>query len=241
MKGTITRIAGPLIEASGMQGNKMQDIVYVGKEKLVGEIIKIKGDKASIQVYEETSGLIPGEEVTGSGSPLCVELGPGLIGSVYDGIQRPLPVLTKQTGDFIKRGTSANALDRSKKWEFKPKVKKGDLITGGSIIGTVMETKNIEHSILAPPGVKGTVKEVKDGTFTVEETVCVIEDNGIKRNLSMMHKWPVKVPRPIKNRIEVETPLLSGQRVLDTFFPIAKGGTSAIPGPFGAGKTVTQH
>lgn len=245
MAGVITRVTGPLIEASGMKGDKMYDVVYVGNEKLVGEIIKIKGDVASIQVYEETSGLKPGEEVVGSGTPLCVELGPGLLGSVYDGIQRPLQVIREKSGDFIFRGISANALDRKKKWEFKPKARKGDVVSGGTILGTVMETSLLEHKILAPPGVQGKVREIREGKYSIDEVICVLDDTSNPKagltELTMMHRWPVKTPRPIQRRLESETPLLSGQRVLDTFFPLAKGGTAAIPGPFGAGKTVAQQ
>ncbi|MFH1125612.1 MAG: V-type ATP synthase subunit A [Candidatus Altiarchaeota archaeon] len=238
MVGVITRVAGPLVEACGMKGNRMYDVVYVGREKLVGEIIKIQGDSVSIQVYEETSGLKPGEEVVGSGSPLCVELGPGLLSSVYDGIQRPLHLLKEKAGDFITRGLNVNPIDRTKKWDFKPNVKKGDEVSGGVILGTVKETKLLEHSILTPPGVKGIVREVREGRSSVDEIICVLED---RTGLTMMQKWPVKTPRPIQMRLDAEVPLLSGQRVLDTFFPLAKGGTAAIPGPFGAGKTVTQQ
>jgi len=238
MKGTITRVAGPLIEASGMKGNRMHDVVYVGEENLVGEIIKIKGDVASIQVYEETSGIKPGENVVGTGSPLSVELGPGLLGSVYDGIQRPLHLVREKSGDFIARGINVNALDRKKKWDFKPKAKKGDQVSGGCVLGTVQETELLEHRVLVPPGIHGRVKNIREGKYSVDEVVCVLDD---KTELSMMHRWPVKTPRPIKKRLDAEVPLMSGQRVLDTFFPLAKGGTAAIPGPFGAGKTVTQQ
>jgi V/A-type H+-transporting ATPase subunit A len=238
MPGTITRVTGPLIEASGMKGNGMHEIVYAGTERLLGEIIKIKGDVASIQVYEETTGLRPGEEVVGTGNPLSAELGPGLLGSVYDGTQRPLEVLREKTGDFIVRGTRASALNRERRWEFSPSVRKGDILSGGCIIGTVMETKIFEHRILTPPNVRGTVKEINEGKYNVDETICVLEDNA---ELSMRHTWPVKKPRPIQKKLDMEQPLVSGQRVLDTFFPLAKGGTAAIPGPFGAGKTVTQQ
>jgi V/A-type H+-transporting ATPase subunit A len=238
MKGAITRIAGPLIEAKGMRGNKMYDIVYVGEEKLVGEIIKIIGDVASIQVYEDTTRLKPGEPVEGTGSPLSVELGPGLIQSIYDGIQRPLEVIKELSGDFIGRGLRATALDRKRKWRFQPSLKKGDGVSGGSILGTVRETEAVEHRILAPPTASGKIREIREGEFTVQDVVCVLEDGT---ELSMMHTWPVKTPRPIKRKLEPEEPLVTGERVLDLFFPIAKGGTAAIPGPFGAGKTVVQH
>ncbi|MDD5112093.1 MAG: V-type ATP synthase subunit A [Candidatus Altiarchaeota archaeon] len=238
MAGTITRISGPLIEASGMTGVRMQEVVHVGSQRLVGEIIKIRGDTASIQVYEDTSGIKAGEQVTATGRPLSVELGPGLLGSVYDGTQRPLEILRAETGDFIVRGVQADALSRKKKWDFKPIMKKGDKLTGGGIIGIVMETPLMEHRIIAPPETNGTIREMREGKHPVDETICVLED---KTELSMMHAWPVKTPRPTGRRLDIESPLLSGQRVLDTLFPLAKGGTAAIPGPFGAGKTVTQQ
>ncbi|MFH1404440.1 MAG: V-type ATP synthase subunit A [Candidatus Altiarchaeota archaeon] len=236
--GRITRIAGPLIEADGMRGDKMYDLVYVGDEKLIGEIIKIIGDTASIQVYEETTGLKPGEPVEGTGSPLSLELGPGLIQSIYDGIQRPLSLIKEMSGDFIARGLTVQSLDRKKKWDFKPTVKAGDMVSGGSVLGAVQETEAVEHRILVPPYVSGKVREVRGGEHTVDDTVCVLEDGT---ELSMMHKWPVKTPRPVAERLEPDEPLVTGERILDSFFPMAKGGTAAIPGPFGAGKTVVQH
>jgi len=238
MKGRLVRVAGPLVEAVGMSGERMQDVVYVGEAGLIGEIIKIKGDKAFIQVYEDTSGIRPGEPVEGMGQPLCVELGPGLISSIYDGIQRPLEVVKASSGDFIGRGVMANGLDRKKEWHFTPSMRRGDKVSGGSIIGEVPESSMITHRVLVPPGVSGVIKEIRGGDYTVEDVVCVLED---KTELSLMHRWPVKKPRPILGRLDVGVPLITGQRVIDTFFPIAKGGTAAIPGPFGAGKTVGQH
>jgi len=238
MKGRISRIAGPLIEAKGMTGNKMYDLVQVGEDKLLGEIIKIIGDTASIQVYEDTTGLKPGEIVVGTGRPLSVELGPGLIESIYDGIQRPLKAIKEQCGDYIERGVEAYALDRKKKWHFMPSVKKGELVAGGSILGSVTETEAVEHKILVPPGITGKIKEIKEGDYTVDEDIISLDDGTL---IKLMHNWPVKTPRPVCNKLEPTEPLITGERVLDMFFPIAKGGTAAIPGPFGAGKTVVQH
>jgi len=216
----------------------MYDVVKVGNEGLMGEVIGIEGEKSIVQVYEDTNGVKPGEPVENTGLSLSVELGPGLLKSIYDGIQRPLPLLLTKMGDFIRRGVSANGLDRTQQWEFKPTVKKGDTVSGGSIIGTVQETQNIEHRILVPPGVSGTVEEIKKGKFTVDQTVCVL--NG-GTELTMMQKWPVRKPRPVAKKLMPSTPLLTGQRILDGLFPVAKGGTAAIPGPFGSGKTVTQQ
>ncbi|HZD43256.1 MAG TPA: V-type ATP synthase subunit A, partial [Methanomicrobiales archaeon] len=217
----------------------MYDLVKVGKEELMGEVIKIRGEDIIIQVYEDTSGIKPGEPVSNTGLPLAVELGPGLLTSIYDGIQRPLSVLVEKMGDFIERGVSAPGLDRSKKWDFKPTVKAGDRVEPGSIIGEVQETHNIVHRIMVPPNVKGgVVKSIQAGSFTVEDVVCTLE-NGT--TLTMMQKWPVRVPRPAKEKLNPDIPLITGQRILDGLFPIAKGGTAAIPGPFGSGKTVTQQ
>ena len=217
----------------------MYDVCKVGEEGLMGEVVGIKGDKVLIQVYEDTSGIRPGEKVVNTGMPLSVELGPGMLGMIYDGVQRPLPVLRELTGDFIGRGVEAPALDRKKKWPFKPILKKGDKVKGGEIIGIVKETELIkEHRILVPPNVSGTIVEIYEGDFTVEDTIAVL-DNGTE--LKLYHRWPVRVPRPYVEKLPPEVPLITGQRVLDTFFPVAKGGTAAIPGPFGSGKTVTQH
>jgi V/A-type H+-transporting ATPase subunit A len=216
----------------------MYDVVKVGKEELMGEVIKIQGDNTIIQVYEDTSGIRPGEPVSNTGLSLSVELGPGLLTSIYDGIQRPLAVLVDKMGDFIQRGVSAPGLSHDKKWVFKPLVKTGDRVQGGSIIGEVQET-NIVHKVMLPPNAKpGVVKTIKSGEFTVEETVCFLEDGT---GYPMMQKWPVRVPRPVKEKMNPVIPLITGQRILDGLFPIAKGGTAAIPGPFGSGKTVTQQ
>jgi V/A-type H+-transporting ATPase subunit A len=235
--GVLKRISGPVVTAVGLDAH-MYDLVKVGKEELMGEVIKISGDNVIIQVYEDTSGIRPGEPVTNTGLPLAVELGPGLLKSIYDGIQRPLSVLVDKMGNFIERGVTAPGLSREAKWEFKPKVKAGDKVAPGTIIGEVQET-NIVHRVMVPPNIKGgVVKSIKSGSYTVEETVCELED-GTK--LSMMHKWPVRVSRPVTEKLNPDIPLITGQRILDGLFPIAKGGTAAIPGPFGSGKTVTQQ
>jgi len=236
-KGEIYRISGPVVIISGLN-TKMYDVVKVGTEGLMGEVIGIEGDKSTVQVYEETSGLKPGEPVENTGMSLSVELGPGLLESIYDGIQRPLPVLKDSMGDFIKRGVSANGLSREKEWDFVPTVKKGDKVNGGDIIGTVQETKNIEQRILVPPYVSGTISEIKKGKFKVDAVICTLADG---KELMMMQKWPVRKPRPVSKKLTPSTPLITGQRILDGLFPIAKGGTAAIPGPFGSGKTVTQQ
>jgi V/A-type H+-transporting ATPase subunit A len=236
-KGEIYRISGPVVIISGLK-TKMYDVVKVGKEGLMGEVIGIEGEKSTVQVYEETSGLKPGEPVENTGMPLSVELGPGLLESIYDGIQRPLPVLKDSMGDFIKRGVSANGLSREKEWEFVPTVSKGDKVRGGDIIGTVQETVNIQHRVLVPPDISGTVDEIKKGKFKVDEVICTLSDGT---ELMMMQKWPVRKPRPVSKKLMPVTPLITGQRILDGLFPVAKGGTAAIPGPFGSGKTVTQQ
>jgi V/A-type H+-transporting ATPase subunit A len=235
--GEIYRVAGPVVTATGIHP-RMYDVVAVGHEKLMGEVIQIVEDKTIIQVYEETSGIKPGEPVYDTKSSLVAELGPGLLGMIYDGIQRPLKVLTETMGDFILRGVSAPGLDRQKRWGFKPTVAVGDDIKGGAIIGTVQETKDTEHRVLCPPNISGKVSNIREGEFTVEETVCTL-DNGKK--IQLMQKWPVRVPRPSVEKLMPSIPLITGQRVLDMFFPVAKGGTAAIPGGFGTGKTVTEH
>jgi V/A-type H+-transporting ATPase subunit A len=235
--GEIYRVAGPVVTATGLSP-RMYDVVFVGEEKLMGEVIGLVREKTIIQVYEDTTGVKPGEVVTDTGKPLVLELGPGLLSSIYDGIQRPLPVLRDKMGDYIERGVTAPGLDREKTWDFIPAVKEGDKINGGAIIGTVREAEHIEHRILAPLNAEGTVQSFKSGSFTVEDTVCTLENGA---NLMMMQTWPVRVPRPYKEKLMPEIPLITGQRVLDTFFPLAKGGTAAIPGGFGTGKTVTQH
>ncbi|MBU4373127.1 MAG: V-type ATP synthase subunit A [Euryarchaeota archaeon] len=235
-KGEIYRISGPVVIISGLN-TKMYDVVKVGKEGLMGEVIGIEGDKSTVQVYEETSGLRPGEPVENTGMPLSVELGPGLLESIYDGIQRPLPVLKDTMGDFIKRGVTANGLSREKEWELVPTVNKGDKVKGGDIIGTVQETQNIQHRILVPPNVSGTIDEIKSGKFKVDEVICTLCDG---KELTMMQKWPVRKPRPVSKKLMPNTPLITGQRILDGLFPVAKGGTAAIPGPFGSGKCVSR-
>ena len=225
-----------------MRDANMFDVVRVSDERLIGEIIEIHGDEASIQVYEETSGLGPGEPVESMDVPLSVELGPGLLTSIYDGIQRPLDDIMKETGsNNLKRGVEVPSLKRDKKWQFVPTVKAGDSVEAGDIIGTVQETLIIEHKIMVPYGVKGTVKEIKSGEFTVEETVAVIETENGEKELTMMQKWPVRRGRPYQTKLPPVKPLITGQRVVDAFFPIAKGGVAAVPGPFGSGKTVIQH
>ena len=237
MKGEIYRVAGPVVTIMGIKP-KMYDVVHVGHEGLMGEVIRIERDKATVQVYEDTSGVKPGEPVVNTGMSLSVELGPGLLESIYDGIQRPLKVLQEKMGDFIDRGVTANGLDRERVWEFKPVVSSGDSVKGGSTIGTVQETENIEHKIMVPPTVSGTVEEIKSGKFKVDETICVLTDGT---EISMMQKWPVRMPRPVEKKFIPNRPLITGQRILDGLFPVAKGGTAAIPGPFGSGKTVTQQ
>lgn len=242
-EGRIIRVSGPLVVADNMLGSKMYDVVYVGKQGLVGEIIELKGDQAFIQVYEETSGVGPGEPVISTGMPLSVELGPGLIESIFDGIQRPLNLIEEITkGSFITRGLKVNALDRNKRWHFVPKVKEGEEVEAGDILGIVQETILVEHRIMVPPGKKGKVKKiVKEGDYKVEDVIAVLENNGEEVELTMMQKWPVRQRRPYKKQLPPDEPLTTGQRVIDTFFTLAKGGTACVPGPFGSGKTVIQH
>ena len=235
--GTLFRIAGPVVVARGLTA-RMYDVVRVGNERLMGEVIRIEGENMIIQVYEDTTGITPGEPVENTGQRLSVELGPGLLTSIYDGIQRPLPVLQEQMGDFIFRGVDAPGLDHDKKWEFKATVKKGDTVTQGQVVGTVQETEHFKHKIMVPPGMEGKVKEIKSGKFTVDDIVCTL-DSGAK--IMMMQRWPVRESRPVLKKLSPSEPLLTGQRVFDVFFPLAKGGAAAIPGPFGAGKTVSQQ
>ncbi len=236
--GKIIRVAGPVVVADGMRGSEMYEVVKVGEEGLVGEIIGLYGDTATIQVYEETSGIRPGEPVERTGAPLSVMLGPGIISQIYDGIQRPLPQLKSITGDFIKRGASAPPLDPNKKWHFVPKANLGDYVKGGDVLGTVQETIIVEHRIMVPPEKEGKIEWIADeGDYTIEEPIAKINGEEIK----MYQRWPVRRQRPFKNKLDPIELLVTGQRVLDTFFPIAKGGTAAIPGGFGTGKTVTQH
>ena len=239
--GTIKKVAGPLVIAEGMRDANMFDVVRVSSQRLIGEIIEIHGDGASIQVYEETSGLGPGEPVESMGVPMSVELGPGLITSIYDGIQRPLDDIMKISGNNLKRGVEVASLKRDKKWEFVPVAKAGDEVEAGDVLGTVQETIVVQQKIMVPYGVKGTVKEIKAGTFTVEEVVAVIATEKGDKELTMMQRWPVRKGRPYQKKLPPVKPLVTGQRVIDTFFPIAKGGVAAVPGPFGSGKTVIQH
>lgn len=243
IKGSITRISGPLVVASGMAGASMYDVVRVGDLGLVGEIIELKGDNAFVQVYEETSGLKPKEPVISTGAPLSVELGPGLIEQFFDGVQRPLSMIEKEAqSPYITRGIDVPALDRKKKWGFVPKVKNGESVGPGDILGIVQETVLVEHRILVPNGVEGKVRSIKEGEYTVDDVIVEIEDErGNVHKVTMMQRWPVRFPKPVARRLKPEIPLLTGQRVVDMFFPIARGGTACVPGPFGSGKTVIQH
>ena len=241
-KGTIKKVAGPLVIAEGMRDANMFDVVRVSDQRLIGEIIEIHGDQASVQVYEETAGLKPGEPVESMDVPMSVELGPGLITSIYDGIQRPLDDIMKATGgNSLKRGVEVPSLKRDKKWEFVPVAKVGDEVEGGDVLGTVQETIVVQQKIMVAPNVKGTVKEIRSGSFTVEETVAVLSTPEGDKELTMMQRWPVRKGRPYQKKLPPKMPLITGQRVVDTFFPIAKGGVAAVPGPFGSGKTVIQH
>ena len=240
--GKIVKVSGPLIVAEGMAKSKMYDVVRVSDKNLIGEIIELRGDLASIQVYEDTSGIGPGEQVVSTGMPLSVELGPGIIEGIYDGIQRPLDKIREVSGDRIDRGIQVNAIDREKVWDFEPIVKKGDKVSQGMVIGTVQETEVVLHKIMMPIGLSGEIVEIKQGKFKVEDTIAVVKDeNGEKHNVCMLQKWPVRRGRPYIEKLSPKTPLITGQRVIDTLFPIARGGVAAIPGPFGSGKTVVQH
>ncbi len=239
--GVVYRVSGPVVAAKGLEGAKMFDVVRVGDLGLVGEVIRLQGDTATLQIYEDTTGLKPGEKVVNTGQALSVELGPGLLTSIYDGIQRPLDVLRKESGDFISRGLVIPALDEKKKWEFKPVKKAGDKVVPGEILGTVQETPLISHKIMVPPGVSGELKELKAGSFTIREKVGSIKAAEGDVPVFLATKWRVRIPRPLTRKLPPDTPLLTGQRVFDTFFPLAKGGTAAIPGPFGSGKTVSQQ
>ena len=241
-KGTIQKVAGPLVVAAGMRDANMFDVVRVSDERLIGEIIEMHGDRASIQVYEETAGLAPGAPVESTGAPLSVELGPGLIQSIFDGIQRPLAEIMRQAGPNLRRGVEVPSLNREKKWHFTPTAAVGDAVTGGDVIGTVQETDIVLHKIMVPAGVIGTVRSISAGDFTVTEPVAEIETaNGAVQPVTLMQKWPVRVGRPYKKKLPPTEPLVTGQRTVDTMFPIARGGVAAIPGPFGSGKTVVQH
>ncbi len=239
--GKTVKVSGPLIIAEGMADCKMYDVVKVSSLGLIGEVIELRGDKASVQVYEETSGLGPGEEVASTGEPLSVELAPGLISGIFDGIQRPLTTLFFKYGSRISRGVSVNNLDREKKWHFSPRVKKGDAVAEGDILGVVQETEIVEHRILVPNGMSGKVVSVEEGDFTIEDTVAVLHTDSGKKPVSMLRKWPVRRGRPYKEKLTPDTPMVTGQRVIDTLFPVARGGVASVPGPFGSGKTVVQH
>lgn len=241
-KGVIKKVAGPLVIAEGMRDANMFDVVRVSEQRLIGEIIEIRGDKASIQVYEETSGIGPGEVVESTNHPLSVELGPGLIGNIFDGIQRPLVDIKNAIGNNLSRGVDLLSINRSAKWNFKPIVNLGDSIEAGDIIGLVNETEIIEHKIMVPFGIKGIIKTINEGDYTIEETVATIENkDGTVTDLNMLQKWPVRIGRPYKEKLTPDKPLVTGQRVIDCLFPMAKGGVAAVPGPFGSGKTVVQH
>lgn len=239
--GIVTKVSGPLVVAKGLSGTRIYDLVRVGKPKLFGEVIEIRGDEYSIQVYEETEGLGPGDPVYPTNQPLSVELGPGLIGSIYDGVQRPLDVLRSEFGDFISRGAESLPLNRTKKWHFRPTRKVGDEVIPGDILGTVKESLLIEHRIMVPAGISGRVSKIKEIDATVEETVATIETPSGSQKISMTQKWPVREPRGVAKKLAPITPLVTGQRVVDMLFPITKGGTACVPGPFGSGKTVVQH
>ncbi len=239
--GKTIKVSGPLIVAEGMADSKLYDVVRVSEKGLIGEIIELRGDKASIQVYEETAGLGPDEEVVTTGEPLSAELAPGLISGIFDGIQRPLTTLFFKYGSRISRGVSVNNLDREKKWRFVPRVKAGDSVSEGDVLGTVQETELIEHRIMVPNGIKGVVASIEEGDFTIEDTVAVIKTDAGKKPVSMLRKWPVRKGRPYAEKLSPDEPMITGQRVIDTLFPIARGGVAAVPGPFGSGKTVVQH
>ena len=239
--GKTVKISGPLIIAEGMADSKMYDVVRISDKGLIGEIIELRGDKASVQVYEETSGLGPGEDVVSTGEPLSAELAPGLISGIFDGIQRPLNSLYFKYGARISRGVSVNNLDREKKWHFTPTARTGDEVTEGDVLGVVQETELIEHRILVPNGVSGTITAIKEGDYTIEETVATVKTARGKQNVCMLRKWPVRKGRPYREKLSPAQPMVTGQRIVDTLFPIARGGVAAVPGPFGSGKTVVQH
>lgn len=239
--GVIVRVAGPVVVAQGLTGVRMYDVVYVGQLRLVGEVIRLAGNQATLQVYEDTGGLRVGEPVVSSGGPFMVELGPGLLGAIFDGVQRPLPLLLEQQGNFIARGAVVLALDRQKSWTFEPHVRVGDPVSGGDLLGVVPETAHLEHRVLVPPGLSGVVETIQPGRFTLEETVATVRGDGQVHRLTLMQRWPARQPRPHRGKLDPTEPLITGQRVVDAFFPIAKGGTAIVPGGFGTGKTVLEQ
>ncbi|MDI6708113.1 MAG: V-type ATP synthase subunit A [Candidatus Thermoplasmatota archaeon] len=241
IEGTVIRVSGPVVVAEGMAQAKMYDVVLVGDKKLVGEIIELRSDRATIQVYEETSGIGVGEKVISTEAPLSVELAPGIIGAIYDGIQRPLDLIKAQIGDYVRRGVAIPPLDRTKEWDFVPKLKKGSEVEQGDVLGVVQETPLVEHRILVPIGVKGKVLELNEGKARIEDVIAVVDTEQGRKEISMLQKWPVRIGRPYKEKLPPSIPMLTGQRVLDTFFPVAKGGIACVPGGFGTGKTVIQH
>ncbi len=240
-EGVVVKVAGPLVVARGLQDPKMYDLVKVGTERLMGEIIELRGDRASIQVYEETAGMGPGDEVVSTGEPLSVELGPGLLGSIYDGVQRPLDVIRKKHGNYIARGVEEPGLDREKSWDFLAVAQEGDQVQPGDVLGTVQETSVILHKLMVPPGIAGRLAGISSGSFNVEQPVAVIEREGGQVEVTMLQRWPVRQSRVVATKLAPAEPLITGQRIIDTFFPIARGGTACVPGPFGSGKTVLQH
>ncbi len=239
--GVVIKVSGPLVVAKDLPDPKMYDLVKVGKDRLMGEIIELRGNRASIQVYEETAGLGPGDEVISTGEPLSVELGPGLLTSIYDGVQRPLDVIRAKYGNYVTRGVEEPGLSRERRWAFQPAVKVGEEVVPGDVLGTVQETTMIVHRVMVPPGVEGRVSDIREGDFTVEDTVAVVETPGGEVPVTMMQRWPVRRPRLYAEKVTPSEPLITGQRIVDTLFPISKGGTACVPGPFGSGKTVLQH
>jgi V/A-type H+/Na+-transporting ATPase subunit A len=239
--GKIIRVSGPVVTTQGLEGAKMFDVVRVGELGLVGEVIRLQGDTATVQIYEDTTGVRPGDKVVNTGQALSVELGPGLLTSIYDGIQRPLNILREQSGDFISRGLVIPPLDEKKVWEFTATKKKGEKVVEGEIIGSVQETDLVLHKIMIPPRVNGEIKDLKTGKYTIRDQIGTVKTESGDIPLYLSRRWKVRTPRPISRKLPPDTPLLTGQRVFDTFFPVAKGGTAAIPGPFGSGKTVSQQ
>ncbi len=240
-EGVVVKVAGPLVVAQGLVNPKMYDLVKVGAERLMGEIIELRGERASIQVYEETAGIGPGDVVTSTGEPLSVELGPGLLGAIYDGVQRPLDIIRAKHGNYIARGVEEPGLDRTKAWDFAAVAREGDEVQPGDVLGTVQETEVVLHRVMVPPGVRGKLTSISSGSYTVEQPVAAIQTGEGEVAVTMLQRWPVREPRPVNRKLAPSEPLITGQRIIDTFFPIARGGTACVPGPFGSGKTVLQH